>query len=180
MRAPSLWIPRGLDTTEDKRQLLLLLVMLQAFFTAPLLICSFVAGGTANMGFNIVLTAILNSAYNASSYILVKKTSRRPLQMGLLIGSSSMMVLLNLMTAVYWGQLSKCHILPHYASLAQYTCDNPILYTCISVFAALACLSQAVFLILVLIWRDHLIEYALGEERDRGGLSRASSETMSF
>ena len=37
-----------------------------------------------------------------------------------------MVTALSLMTAVYWGQLSKCEITN--LSIAQYSCDNKVAY----------------------------------------------------
>lgn len=54
-----------------KRDLLLLALALGAVFTFCFTICSLVVSGTANVGFNIVLTAFLNIAYIGGSYYII-------------------------------------------------------------------------------------------------------------
>ena len=108
----------------DKREALTLIILGTAFFTFPFFICALVVGGTANSGFNIVLTAILNCGFVAGAFYVVKN-SKTPIavsiggrcfvfdflkndmvhflgQIGFLIGVSAMTTLLNFMTAIYW------------------------------------------------------------------------------
>lgn len=58
----------------DRKQLLTLVIMAEAFLAFPLTICCFVVAGTANAGFNAVLTALLNIAFIAGSYYVVKNS----------------------------------------------------------------------------------------------------------
>ena len=50
------------------------------------------------------------------------------------------MAMLNLMTAIYWGQLSECMTL--HSSLAGYSCDHPTAYGFVCFFAVMLFLMQ--------------------------------------
>eukprot|EP01035_Chromulina_nebulosa_P018623 gene18623-24358_t len=148
--------------TTDKRAFLTYLTYGCGFFTLPLTICSFVVAGTANAGFNAVLTAVLNIAFTGESYYVVKN-SKTPIAIGFLIGSVAMMTLLNLMTAIYWGQLSKCEVI--YDDIAQYTCVNRSAYGALCSFATFLFIIQVVLTTLLILWRGELIsEVGLYEE----------------
>lgn len=54
--------------------IVLFLTALEVFFTFPFLICSFVVAGTANAGFNCVLTGLLNSSLAVGSYLVITKS----------------------------------------------------------------------------------------------------------
>lgn len=138
----------------DKKQLLAILIASEAFLAFPLTICCFVVAGTANMGFNAVLTALLNIAFIAGSYYVVRN-SKTPIAVGFLIGSSVMMTLLNLMTSVYWGQLSKCQAVT--ASVAQYSCSQPDAYGAVCAFAVMMFLVNLGFTASLIVWRGELI-----------------------
>ena len=58
----------------DKKEKLTLAVFLEAFLAFPLTICSFVVAGTANAGFNVVLSALLNLSFIAGSYYVIKNS----------------------------------------------------------------------------------------------------------
>ena len=51
-----------------------------------------------------------------------------------------MMALVNLETAIYWGQLSQCKHLDH--TYPQYSCDDKSAYGSVSAFASLLLISQ--------------------------------------
>jgi len=138
----------------DKKDLLTLSIAGEAFFALPLTICCFVVAGTANAGFNAVLTALLNIAFIAGSYYVIKN-SKTPIAVGFLIGSAFMITLLNFMTAVYWGQLSKCQVVT--SSVAQYSCSNPDAYGAVCAFAVLMFLVNIVFTGLLVMNRGELI-----------------------
>jgi hypothetical protein len=60
--------------SSTKQELLIGVVAVEAFFTVPFIICSFVVAGTANAGFNCVLTGLLNVALTAGSYHVIKNS----------------------------------------------------------------------------------------------------------
>lgn len=65
------------------------------------------------------------------------------------------MSLLNLMTAVYWGQLSACT--PYAMNFAQYSCSQPSAYAAVCAFAVFLFLVQSFFTGAVYLWRGELI-----------------------
>jgi len=138
----------------DKKTQLVYLLMGEAFLALPLTICCFVVAGTANAGFNAVLTALLNIAFIAGSYYVVTN-SKTPIAIGFLIGSSAMMTTLNLMTSIYWGQLSKCEAVT--TTVAQYSCSNPTAYGAVCTFSVMMFIVQFVFTIAIILWRGELI-----------------------
>jgi hypothetical protein len=140
--------------TATRQDLLFLGLAAQALFAVPFLICSFVVAGTANVGFNVVLTAFLNLALIGGSYHVIK-TSKTPIAIGFLLGSSAMMAVLNLMTGVFWGQLSGCKV--SHADLAGYTCTNTTAYGAVSAFAVLLFLAQVAFTAALFMWRADFI-----------------------
>jgi hypothetical protein len=58
----------------NKQELLLQITKLEAVIALAFLICSFVVSGTANAGFNVVLTAILDCGFVAGSYYVLKNS----------------------------------------------------------------------------------------------------------
>ena len=65
------------------------------------------------------------------------------------------MTLLNFMTAVYWGQLSKCQSLG--VTLGGYSCTNTAAYGAVCAFAVMLFLLQLGFTVAVVLWRGELI-----------------------
>jgi len=139
----------------DKKGTLKLAVAIQAFLCIPFAICAFVVANTANAGFNVVLTSLLNAGFVAGAgYVL--NNSGNPVAIGFLLGCSTMMTMLSLMTAVYWGQLSKCEDTTD--SISQYTCSNRIAYGAVSTFATLLFIVQLIFTGAMIQWRAELID----------------------
>ena len=58
----------------DKKKQLLLLVYGNGCMAAAFTICSFVVAGTANAGFNVVLTALLNIAWVAGANYVINNS----------------------------------------------------------------------------------------------------------
>ena len=139
----------------DKKLTLNFIIGVAGFFTFPFIICCFVVSITPNAGFNAVLTGLLNICYVAGSFFVLTN-SKTPIAIGYLLGVSSGMSLLNLSTAIYWGQLSKCTTFKQ--NFAQYTCLQPDAYTAICIFAVFLFLLQFIFTILAYLWRSILID----------------------
>ena len=55
----------------DKRDILLLALILDVVFVFSVTICSFVAARTPYAGFNVVLTSLLNIGYIYGSYFVI-------------------------------------------------------------------------------------------------------------
>lgn len=66
-----------------------------------------------------------------------------------------MMTILNFMTAIFWGQLSRCKELSY--SVAQYSCSNHAAYASVCAFAVLLFITQLGFTAAVVLWRGELI-----------------------
>ena len=58
----------------NKSELLQMVIYVEAVCTFAFVICSFVVAGTANAGFNCVLTGFLNIAAVAGSYYVITKS----------------------------------------------------------------------------------------------------------
>jgi hypothetical protein len=77
-------------------------------------------------------------------------------QVGFVMGTGSMLSLLDLMTAIYWGQLSNCRQFEY--TFAQYSCSRPAAYTAVCFFAMILFLSELAFTVAVFYWRGELIQ----------------------
>jgi hypothetical protein len=64
--------------TGNKKEFLHLAIIAEGLITFAFVICSFVVGGTANAGFNCVLTGFLNIALVGGSYYVIEN-SRAPI-----------------------------------------------------------------------------------------------------
>lgn len=60
----------------EKKDLLNIAVAAMAFLNLPFLICSFAVAGTANAGFNAILTAILNLGFVGEAYYIIKHSQK--------------------------------------------------------------------------------------------------------
>ena len=89
----SVLLSLGINYTGEKKQVVNLTIGAEAFLALPLTICCFVVAGTANAGFNAVLTALLNIAFIAGSYYVINN-SKTPIAVGFLIGASVMITCL--------------------------------------------------------------------------------------
>lgn len=71
-----------------------------------------------------------------------------------------MMTFLNFMTAIYWGQLSRCESLTY--SISQYSCSNRSAYGAVSAFSVFLFLLNGAFTVGVILWRGELVQEASG------------------
>ena len=146
----------------DKKQSLLLNLSIQAFLCIPFSINALFVASTANAGFNIVLTALINSGFAAAGLHVLQK-GRSQLSIGILMGCSMMITILSLMTAIYWGQLSKCEMTNY--SISQYTCTNKLAYGAISALATLIFVIQIVFTGFLFSWGSEFIDQTLNQNK---------------
>lgn len=138
----------------DRRGILLLITYINAIFVFPFMICSFIVASTANVGFNVVLTTLLNISFVFESYYIIHN-SKTPIAIGFLIGSSIMISFLSLITFIFWIQLSKCQSV--YEPIPQYSCGNTSAYMAIAVFIFILFVIQSIFTSLVIFWKSNLI-----------------------
>jgi hypothetical protein len=82
------------------------------------------------------------------------------------------MSMLNFMTAIYWGQLSKCTVSLNY--FQGYSCSNRTAYGAVSAFSVLIFLTQIAICGAIILWRNELIvdETGLYDELSNGNSSQ--------
>ena len=115
------------------------LIALQVLGGLLFLIFSFFVAHTENVGFNVVLTGILNLVFAVASYYSLGKL-RTPIIIGVVMGSGIMISFLSFMTSVYWGQLSMCETTT--ITIRHYSCTNKFGYRMICFFSAVMFLLQ--------------------------------------
>ncbi len=89
-----------------------------------------------------------------------------------------MMTFLNFMTAIYWGQLSRCESLSY--SIAQYSCSNRSAYAAVCAFSVFLFLLQGFFTVGVILWRGELINEAGGYDEISNSNPYDASGPMSY
>ena len=141
-------------TTENKREKLILSLYIISLFAFALTVCAFVVAGTANAGFNIVLSSFLNMGFILGAWYVIRN-SKTPIAIGFLIGAVCPLAFLNMMNGIYWGQLSRCTV--GVVGLSQYTCTNPSAYVAVSVFSTFIFLLESMLAYVIIIWRGALI-----------------------
>lgn len=79
----------------------------QAIFTFCYLISSFVAFGNKYAGSVAVLTGLTFAAFTLAAYYGIRKRISRT-SYGAVMGGASILLILSLQTAVFWGQYANC------------------------------------------------------------------------
>ena len=80
------------------------LIALEVLGGISFMICTFIVAHTENIGFNIVLSGLLNLVFALASYYSLGKL-KTPIIIGGVIGSGIMISFLSFMNGVYWGHL---------------------------------------------------------------------------
>ena len=110
------------------------------------------------MGFNVLLTAVVNTVFAALTHF-VANAARRPLVVGFLVGASTLLCQLNFTSAVYWSQLSRCLELPAGSkSPPSYSCERPGVYWAVGLTVGLLFLAQLCVLLLLSLWQDDFVD----------------------
>lgn len=75
----------------------------------------------SNVGFQLLITALANLTFSMGAFYVI---NRQPdsMSVGACLGSGVVISILSLITAVYWGELSKCQEVD--VSIRKYTCDS--------------------------------------------------------
>jgi hypothetical protein len=115
------------------------LIALQVLCGIVFLICSFVVASTENVGFNVVLTGILNLVYAVAAYYSLSKL-KTPMIVGGVMGAGVMISFLTFMTSIFWGQLSFCETVTE--SISHYSCEHKMAYSVTCFFATVMFLFQ--------------------------------------
>jgi len=138
-----------------QRDSLVKATMLCGVLCFPFMICAFVVAGTANAGFNVVLTAFMEIGFQAGAYYCLNMLpTRSSFTVGFLTASSVYLTLIMLMTAIFWGQLANCEKTRE--DINQYSCENPTGYSAVSFFGSLLFIVQLLFSYGMHKWRNEL------------------------
>jgi len=135
----------------------------------PLSFCTSSVSGTSNAGFNAMLTTLLNITHAVASHHVVQNGAV-PIAVGFWIGASGMMAVLNLMAAIFWGQLSGCAAVAE--EIPGYTCNGTGTYTAVSFFSVLLFIAQVGLTGAVAMWRAEVIKNE-DDERRYDGVSQS-------
>lgn len=65
---------KGFLATGNKKEFLRAIIIVEGILTFAFVVSSFVVAGTANAGFNCVLTGFLNAAFTAGSYYVIENS----------------------------------------------------------------------------------------------------------
>ena len=93
----------------------------------------------SNVGFQLIITALANLTFCVGAFYVI---NRQPdsMSVGACLGSGIVISVLSLITAVYWGELSKCEEID--VSIRKYTCDNKAAMRVMCFFAVLLFIFQ--------------------------------------
>ena len=94
--------------------------------------------------------------YVGGSFFALK--SSKQIAIGFLMGVTLVMINLDLMTAVYWGQLSHCTKLSPDQAVNQYSCHNRSTYKAVCAFASILFVIKTVFFCALVRWRHDLVD----------------------
>jgi hypothetical protein len=104
----------------------------QMAFSLFFSISSFFVAKIANAGLNVVLTGAANFLFASAAFYVVNKRQDAG-SIGQVIGAGAVMVFLSLITAIYWGQLSRCQKVE--LSIRSYDCENKEAMRAVCAFA---------------------------------------------
>jgi hypothetical protein len=133
------------------------LIYSQSLFGVILMIAAFSVSGTANVGFNIVLTSLLDIAYPVAAYYAIN-IEKSVMATGATVGAGVMMIFITLMTAIYWGNLSVCEKTSD--TISGYSCSQRIGYRSICIFSILLLGAQSAFTLFLITSRNDILDDA--------------------
>ena len=73
------------------------------------------------VGFQLLVTGLGNVVFALSAFWIINKQPDT-LYVGAILGSGVVISILNLLTAVYWGELSRCEVIS--VAIRKYTCES--------------------------------------------------------
>eukprot|EP00612_Vaucheria_litorea_P001021 CAMPEP_0171452364 /NCGR_PEP_ID=MMETSP0945-20130129/502_1 /TAXON_ID=109269 /ORGANISM="Vaucheria litorea, Strain CCMP2940" /LENGTH=138 /DNA_ID=CAMNT_0011977017 /DNA_START=271 /DNA_END=687 /DNA_ORIENTATION=+ len=94
-----------------------------------------------------------------SEELLEHGMEARMMSAGSAIGSTAVLSMLSLMTAIYWGELSHCQ--SGYNDVTGYSCYSPSAMRSVSAFASLLFITEVFFAAAIVIWKDELFNESL-------------------
>lgn len=131
--------------------------------------------GNANQGFNVVIEALAYVFFVIAAFQVINKR-QTPLAVGTIIGVSFVLVFTALMSAVFWGELSKCEDIK--GNVTGYSCEQVSAMRAVCAFAVFLFLLGIVFTALLIMWRDDVLQEAATYD-DLGKNGRPSSTSAS-
>lgn len=81
------------------------------------------------------------------------------------MGATAIMALLNLKSAIFWGQLSRCHTLK-WVDTPHYSCDNRVSYGAVSAFCSLIMIFQSFFVVFMYkseVYLEYIVDVMNGD-----------------
>jgi len=114
-------------------------LVLQLFASVCFCLTSIFLRHFSNVGFQLIITALANLTFCMGAFYVI---NRQPdsMSVGACLGSGIVISILSLITAVYWGELSKCEEIE--VSIRKYTCDNKAAMRVMCFFAVLLFIFQ--------------------------------------
>jgi hypothetical protein len=125
----------------------------QLIFSTAFAVVTYFVAHFSTIGFQVVSTAVAYILFALGAVFVVNK-QQDAVSVGVCIGSGAVIALLSLVTAVYWGELTKCTVTTE--TINEYSCENKPAMRAICAFAAILFVLQVCsprFLdLLVLSW----------------------------
>ena len=123
-------------------------------------LCLFISActvsGNTSAGFNVLITAMANFGYCGICFYMLKNPTAG--NIGILMGATAMLGLMNLENAIYWGQLSSCDPSENGAlNRTQFSCLNPSGMKAVSAFGALSFVVEMAFFALLVTNKDQIV-----------------------
>lgn len=141
----------------DRKKVLNGALALQGVFAFCFAISAFVVAGNANQGFNVVIEALAFIGFVVAAFQVINKR-QTPLAVGTIIGVSFVLVFTALMSAIFWGELSKCEDIK--VNVDGYSCEQVPAMRAVCTFAVFLFLLGAAFTALLILWRDEVLQEA--------------------
>ena len=128
-----------MDVLNDTPRLLSSILGLTCLTSFAFFVSACVTASTANAGFSTLLTSFLYVAFCVGGLHTVTR-SPTAVSVGFLIGVSTMLCIMSLQEAIFWGQLAGCDATLLGADIsknviAQYTCSAKSAYRSVCAFA---------------------------------------------
>jgi len=113
---------------------------------------------TANMGFGVVVTALTYIGFSCGG-IWVINSKQDAVSVGLIIGFGAALTLMSLVTAVFWGELSRCEEIA--LEISKYTCDHKAAMITACIFATFMFLLQGAFTLKLHLYKTYILAESL-------------------
>jgi hypothetical protein len=167
-----------MDAMSNPPQALNAVVGIHVVAALCLFISSCTVSGNTNAGFNVLITAMVNFGFCGACFYMLKNPSQ--MNIGILLGSSALLCLMNLENAIYWGQLSGCK--EHESGeddRYQFSCINTSGMKAVSAFGAISFVIEVALFALLVNNKDSIATdggQGYGNLDGYGGAPRGSAQ----